>query len=102
RLVPTWQREGVSVLRTLDDARYVREAIFRGDRVTIVGAGFIGAEIASAVRSVGAVATVVEADSAPLARVVGREMGAALIDMHHRNGTDIRCGITVRNVRGAE
>ncbi|MCX2948812.1 NAD(P)/FAD-dependent oxidoreductase [Lentzea sp. NEAU-D7] len=93
---------GVHVLRTLDDARAVRRALDEGARTVVVGAGFIGSEVASAARKRGLPATVVEALPAPLVRSVGRELGAALSSLHTRNGTVLRCGQAVAAVEGAD
>lgn len=81
---------GVTSLRTLDDALRLRGALARGRRLLIVGAGFIGAEVASAARKRGLPVTIVEASQYPLERALGRDMGVALSLMHERNGVDIR------------
>jgi 3-phenylpropionate/trans-cinnamate dioxygenase ferredoxin reductase subunit len=64
------------VLRTLDDAHELRAMLVPGARVAIIGAGWIGAEVATAARRAGCVVTVVEAGPAPLATAVGAELGA--------------------------
>jgi NADPH-dependent 2,4-dienoyl-CoA reductase/sulfur reductase-like enzyme len=92
--------KGVHVLRSLDDARAVREALDRGARTVVVGAGFIGSEIASAARKRGLDVTVVEALATPLVRATGQEMGAAIAALHERNGTLLRCGAGVAAVEG--
>ncbi|SEQ48333.1 Reductase C-terminal [Lentzea xinjiangensis] len=91
---------GVHVLRTLDDARAVRRALDEGARTVVVGAGFIGSEVASAARARGLPATVVEALPAPLVRSVGSGLGAGLSALHTRNGTVLRCGQAVAAVEG--
>ena len=69
-------RPGVHALRTLDDALAVRAALEAGaQRVVVVGAGFIGAEVAASCRELGVDVTMVEPLPAPLARVLGPEMG---------------------------
>ncbi|MDQ2587955.1 NAD(P)/FAD-dependent oxidoreductase [Saccharothrix yanglingensis] len=93
---------GVHVLRTLDDARAVRRALDEGARTVVVGAGFVGSEVASAARERGLPATVVEALPAPLVRSVGPELGAALSSLHTRNGTVLRCGQAVAAVEGTD
>ncbi|WP_020664812.1 NAD(P)/FAD-dependent oxidoreductase [Amycolatopsis benzoatilytica] len=82
-------------LRTLDDARAIRDRIPATDQAVIVGGGFIGAELASALRERGAKVTIVEAADVPLVRAVGTEMAGVLASLHHRNGVDLRCGTTV-------
>jgi NADPH-dependent 2,4-dienoyl-CoA reductase/sulfur reductase-like enzyme len=93
---------GVHTLRTLDDARKIRAKLDAGARTVVVGAGFIGSEIASSARQRGSTVTVVEAMSTPLARPVGEQMGAVLASLHERNGTTLRCGVGVEALEGAE
>jgi len=93
---------GVHVLRTIDDARAIRSALDAGARTVVVGAGFIGSEIASSARQRGSVVTVVEAMPTPLARPVGEQMGAVLGSLHERNGTTLRCGVGVDAIEGQD
>jgi NADPH-dependent 2,4-dienoyl-CoA reductase/sulfur reductase-like enzyme len=93
---------GVHVLRTYDDARRIRDALREGCRVVVVGAGFIGSEIAASARSRGAQVTVVEALEAPLARPLGAHMGGALCAMHERHGTRLIVGVGVETLEGEE
>jgi NADPH-dependent 2,4-dienoyl-CoA reductase/sulfur reductase-like enzyme len=94
--------KGVHTLRTLEDAGRIRAALDVGARTVVVGAGFIGSEIASSARQRGSTVTVVEAMSTPLARPVGEQMGAVLASMHERNGTSLRCGVGVEAIEGAD
>jgi NADPH-dependent 2,4-dienoyl-CoA reductase/sulfur reductase-like enzyme len=91
---------GVHVLRTLDDARSVRRALDDGARTVVIGAGFIGSEVASAARERGLRATIVEALPAPMVRSVGPDLGPALASLHERNGTTLICGQEVTAVEG--
>ncbi|TDC85981.1 FAD-dependent oxidoreductase [Micromonospora sp. KC606] len=91
---------GVHTLRGLDDVREIRAALVPGARVVIVGAGFIGAEIACAARRRGIEATVVEAGPAPLLRAVGAEFGPVLGRVLRRCGVDLRCGSGVVGIEG--
>jgi NADPH-dependent 2,4-dienoyl-CoA reductase/sulfur reductase-like enzyme len=91
---------GVETLRTLDDAHRIRRALLDGARVVVVGAGFIGSEVASSARALGNEVTVVEAAPAPLVRAAGPVVGAALARLHLRHGTDLRLGVGVTAVRG--
>lgn len=91
--------EGVRTLRTVDDARAVRKALDAGARTVVIGAGFIGSEVASSARKRGVQVTILEAAEVPLERAVGVEMGAACAALHERNGTDLRCGVVVEGVR---
>ncbi|MEV4549000.1 NAD(P)/FAD-dependent oxidoreductase [Nonomuraea wenchangensis] len=91
---------GVHTLRTRDDALAVRSALDDGARTVVVGAGFIGSEVASAARKRGLDVTIVEALPTPLVRAVGETMGRACGALHARNGTDLRCGTGVAAVEG--
>lgn len=91
---------GVHRLRTLDDAIAVRSALDAGARTVVIGAGFIGSEIASGASKRGLEVTVVEAQPTPLVRAVGEEMGRICAALHHRNGTDLRCGVGVSRLEG--
>jgi NADPH-dependent 2,4-dienoyl-CoA reductase/sulfur reductase-like enzyme/ferredoxin len=91
---------GVHTLRTIDDARQIRAALDTGARTVVVGAGFIGSEIASSARQRGSTVTVVEAMPTPLARPVGEQMGAVLASLHERNGTTLRVGVGVDAIEG--
>ena len=86
----------VHVLRTLDDAMRVRSAIAPGgQRVVVIGAGFIGLEVAATARQLGNDVVVLEGGPAPLIRGLGDEMGAAIGAMHVARGIDLRCGVAV-------
>lgn len=91
---------GVRTLRSLDDARYVREALAAGARTVVIGAGFIGAEVASAARKRGLPVTMVEAALVPLGRSVGARLGALLADLHRQAGTSLRLGAGVERIDG--
>ncbi|WP_460442492.1 NAD(P)/FAD-dependent oxidoreductase [Amycolatopsis stemonae] len=93
--------EGAHTLRTLDDAVALRAALVPGARVAIVGAGFIGAEVASTCRSLGLEVTVLEALPAPLAPVLGPELAAVCARLHADHGTDLRCGVRVSGLSPA-
>jgi NADPH-dependent 2,4-dienoyl-CoA reductase/sulfur reductase-like enzyme len=92
---------GVHTLRTRDDAEAIRDALANGARrVVVIGAGFIGAEVASTAIGRGAEVTMVEALEAPFGRVLGVEMGAVMADVHRRHGVDLRTGVGVDEVLG--
>jgi NADPH-dependent 2,4-dienoyl-CoA reductase/sulfur reductase-like enzyme len=87
---------GVHVLRSLDDATAVRQALDAGaSRVVVVGAGFIGAEVAATCRGRGLEVTIVEALPVPLERALGAEMGAVCARLHEHHGVDVRLGTAV-------
>lgn len=92
--------DGVHGLRTLDDSLAIRAALDEGARTVVVGAGFIGSEVASSAQKRGVDVTVVEALPTPLVRATGPVMGAAIAALHERNGTSLLCGTGVRAVEG--
>ena len=87
---------GVHTLRTLDDAVAIRAAALGSPRrVVVVGAGFIGAEVAATCRGLGAEVTLLEALPVPLERSVGPVLGAVVADVHRDHGVDVRLGVGV-------
>ncbi|MBA3743006.1 NAD(P)/FAD-dependent oxidoreductase [Sporichthya sp.] len=92
---------GVHLLRTLDDAIAVRAALDAGARTVVVGAGFIGSEVASAARKRGLSCTVLEALPVPLVRSVGEATGKVAAELHRKYGTDLRCGVGVTALEGS-
>jgi NADPH-dependent 2,4-dienoyl-CoA reductase/sulfur reductase-like enzyme len=91
---------GVHVVRTLDDARALRDDLARGGRLVVVGGGFVGAEVASTARGMGLEVTFVVAGPAPLSGVLGRDMAAAVSPLHGDHGVRLLCGTGVRGVTG--
>lgn len=100
RLPGTEHLAGVYTLRTLDDARAVRAALRTQPRTVVIGAGFIGSEVAASARKLGLEVTIVEAAQTPLLRSVGAEMGPVCAALHQANGTDLRCGVAVAAIEG--
>jgi NADPH-dependent 2,4-dienoyl-CoA reductase/sulfur reductase-like enzyme len=100
RLPGTQALSGVHTLRNLDDAVAVRVALDAGARTVVVGAGFIGSEVASGARKRGLAVTVLEALAVPLVRSVGEDMGRTCAQLHRANGTDLRCGVKVTGLQG--
>jgi 3-phenylpropionate/trans-cinnamate dioxygenase ferredoxin reductase subunit len=101
RLPGTPALEGIHVLRTLDDALAIRRALEKGPRVLVVGAGFIGAEVAATCRTQGHPVTVVEPLAAPMLRALGPEIAAVTAELHRDHGVDLRCGVGVEALEGA-
>ncbi|WP_040385262.1 NAD(P)/FAD-dependent oxidoreductase [Demetria terragena] len=91
---------GVYVLRTLDDAHALRAGFESARRVVVVGAGFIGAEVASAARERGLEVTVVEATSSPLANVLGASVAERCVGEHEKHGTRLLRGVGVAGFVG--
>jgi len=98
--------DGVTELRTLADSLALRARLQHGSvdgtpvRVTVIGAGFIGLEVAATARQLGADVTVLEGAPAPLIRGLGPEMGDAVASVHARNGVPVRCGVQVVGIEG--
>jgi NADPH-dependent 2,4-dienoyl-CoA reductase/sulfur reductase-like enzyme len=92
---------GVHYLRTRDDALSIRAALDSRPRVLVVGAGFIGAEVAASCRQLGLDVTLVEPLAAPLVRGIGERLGAVAARLHAERGVDLRCGVSVAALEGA-
>jgi NADPH-dependent 2,4-dienoyl-CoA reductase/sulfur reductase-like enzyme len=104
RLPGTEGLDGVTVLRTLDDCEALRARLVAtgpGSRVVVVGAGFIGSEVASTCAALGCRVTVVEALPTPLAPALGELVGAACGALHARHGVELRTGVGVAAVHPA-
>ncbi|MGW0803016.1 NAD(P)/FAD-dependent oxidoreductase [Nonomuraea sp. NPDC002799] len=84
------------VLRTIDDAHELRAMLVPGAHIAIIGAGWIGAEVATAARRAGCEVTIIEAGPAPLATAVGAEIGART--QHWYDGIDLRLDTMVDSV----
>lgn len=99
--VPGIGLEGVRYLRTLRDADALGDDLQRRPRVLVVGAGFIGSEVAASARVLGCDVTMIEAAPVPLVRALGEEMGSVYADIHRDHGVDVRTGVSVAEFRGA-
>lgn len=93
--------EGVHLLRTLDDANSLKRDLESVKSVVIVGAGFIGAEVAATAKSFGLEVTVVDPLPIPMARVLGDEVGKRFIGLHHANGVATHFGTGVDAITGS-
>ena len=100
RLPPLKGYANVHYLRTLADARRLRRELHAGAHLVVVGAGFIGQEVASTARAAGAEVTIVEALPAPLAGLLGEEAGLWLMRMHNEEGVDVRLSTKLEGARG--
>ncbi len=92
--------EGMHVLRNLADARALRADLQAGSRLLVIGAGFIGMEVAASARELGLEVTVAEALPSALARGLGDELGGWVAERFSDHGVDIRCGVGVKNFLG--
>jgi NADPH-dependent 2,4-dienoyl-CoA reductase/sulfur reductase-like enzyme len=102
RLLPAFAAyDNTSTLRTLEDARALRELLISGARLLIIGAGFIGQEVAAAARGHGAAVTVIEAEPLPMHGLLGRQIGTWFAQVHREQGVDLVLGQTVAQIHGA-
>jgi len=86
-------------LRTLADAVALRAVLRPGSRLVVIGAGFVGAEVASTATGLGVRVTIVEAETAPLARVAGAEVGHLLADRWRAAGVAVHLGAWISRLR---
>jgi 3-phenylpropionate/trans-cinnamate dioxygenase ferredoxin reductase subunit len=91
---------GVAYLRQMADSDALRLAITGASRVVVVGAGWIGSEVAACARQLGAQVAVVAPDGVPLGRVLGPEVGGVYRDLHAEHGVDLRLSTRVEAVVG--
>ena len=89
---------GVHTLRTFADALAVRSAIDAAQNAVVIGAGFIGCEVAASLSSQGIDVTIVEPASTPLALALGPRIGALVTRMHEANGVTVRTGVGVAEI----
>ncbi len=94
--------DNVSVLRTLDDALRLRDALAPRPRLAVIGAGFIGQEVAASARRLGAAVTIVEAAACPLEGVLGPRLGGWFAALHRAEGVDVLTGCAVEHVEGSQ
>jgi NADPH-dependent 2,4-dienoyl-CoA reductase/sulfur reductase-like enzyme len=93
--IPGSELRQILTLRTLDDALMMRDSLRTGGRVAIVGAGWIGCEVAAAARKYGADVVMIDPLSQPLVRVLGEQVGQVFADLHREHGVDLRLGVGV-------
>jgi 3-phenylpropionate/trans-cinnamate dioxygenase ferredoxin reductase subunit len=92
--------ENVSTLRTIEDSRVLRDVLEPGRRLAIIGAGFIGQEVAAAARGAGVDVVVVELESLPLIGLLGPELGRWFAELHSSEGVELLLGEVVVSVSG--
>ncbi len=90
----------VHALRTLEDARCLRRELVRGARLAVVGAGFIGQEVAATARGLGVEVTMIEALPTPLAPILGERIGAWFAGLHREEGVRVLTGANLEGARG--
>jgi 3-phenylpropionate/trans-cinnamate dioxygenase ferredoxin reductase component len=99
--LPGADLDGVHVLRSVEDSDALRTVLDGGGRLAVIGAGWIGCEVAASARQRGMEVTVIEPLSVPLERVLGPELGAFYRDVHLEHGVDLRLGDGVEAIEGA-
>jgi NADPH-dependent 2,4-dienoyl-CoA reductase/sulfur reductase-like enzyme len=98
--IPGSDLEGVHVLRTRADAEALAADIREGARAVVIGAGFVGLEVASSLRSREIEVTVIAPEPIPFAQMAGPEYGQRVRAFHEEQGTRFRMGETVRSIKG--
>ena len=96
RLHDVPRAENVVTLRSLRDGQAIRQALQRASRLLLIGAGFIGAEVAASARQMGKDVIMIEAAPVPLSRALGAEVGEIYADIHRAKGVDVRTSTTVQ------
>ncbi len=96
--IPGAESTGVHYLRTFDDASNLNTALKEGSSLAIVGAGWIGLEVAASARERGVDVTVVETAKVPLSAAVGEEVGKVFAQLHRDHGVDLRLETEVKEI----
>ena len=99
RVLPGPTPPGVLTLRTVADADHLRGELSGARRLAIVGAGFVGAEVASTARALGVDVTLIDLTPTPLARVLGEAAGEVLARRYRAHGVDLRMGVGLSSIR---
>jgi NADPH-dependent 2,4-dienoyl-CoA reductase/sulfur reductase-like enzyme len=103
RRIPTFPSlAGIHVLRSFDESMALREEAGAARRAVVVGAGFIGCEVAASLRGLGVDVVMVEPQPEPLASVLGEQIGALVSRLHRAEGVDVRTGVGVDSVSGQD
>jgi 3-phenylpropionate/trans-cinnamate dioxygenase ferredoxin reductase subunit len=93
---------GVRTLRRIPDSLALRESFGEGRRLVVIGAGWIGLEVAAAATEAGTYVTVLESADVPLRAALGDRLGTYFAQLHRRHGVDLRTGITVSGIEGGD
>ena len=91
---------GIHVLRSYDESQALRSEAGSARKAVVIGAGFIGCEVAASLRNLGVDVALVEPQPQPLASVLGEQIGALVSRLHRAEGVDVRTGVGVAEVRG--
>lgn len=102
RRIPTFpDLDGIRVLRSYDECMALRTHASAAKHAVVIGAGFIGCEVAASLRGLGVRVVLVEPQPTPLASVLGEQIGELVARLHRDEGVDVRTGLGVAEVRGA-
>ncbi|MCT7658220.1 NAD(P)/FAD-dependent oxidoreductase [Mycobacterium deserti] len=93
---------GIHVLRSFDESLALRAHAATARKAVVIGAGFIGCEVAASLRKMGVDVVLVEPQPAPLASVLGEQIGDLVTRLHRAEGVDVRCGVGVSEVGGSD
>jgi 3-phenylpropionate/trans-cinnamate dioxygenase ferredoxin reductase component len=99
--VPGAQLGGMHYLRTVDDSLALSAAIKSATRVAVIGAGWIGSEVAASAKQMGADVVLIEPEEVPLHRVLGSQIGGMFAKLHADNGVALRLGVGAAELRGS-
>jgi 3-phenylpropionate/trans-cinnamate dioxygenase ferredoxin reductase subunit len=100
--VPGADLDGVLYLRSIGDSDRIKAVLGSAASIAVIGAGWIGLEVAAAAREAGVAVTVLEAAELPLLRVLGPEVASVFAALHRDHGVDLRCGVQVAEITGAD
>jgi NADPH-dependent 2,4-dienoyl-CoA reductase/sulfur reductase-like enzyme len=96
--IPGAEADGVYELRTIEQSDALIELFGTARRLAVIGAGWIGLEVAAAARSAGLEVTVLESEPTPLRAALGTRMGEMFAQLHRDHGVDLRCGVGVAEI----
>ncbi len=98
--IPGADLDGVHLLRTFADSDAIRARLDAGGRLAVIGAGWIGSEVAASARQRGMDVTVIAPEAVPLERMLGPEVGAVYRDLHRDHGVELRMKAAVASFEG--
>jgi 3-phenylpropionate/trans-cinnamate dioxygenase ferredoxin reductase subunit len=98
--IPGAELDGVHYLRRVGDSERLRELFTTASRLVIIGAGWIGLEVAAAARTAGVDVTILETAALPLLRVLGSTIAPVFAALHREHGVDLRLGVGVQEITG--
>ena len=102
RTLPGVERfANADTLRTVEDAERIRDGLSGGGPLVVIGAGFIGLEVAATARRLGLEVTVIEAAPAPLMRVLGPDLGNWFAELHRAEGVELLTSAQIERIGGA-